>query len=71
MKMRKFSFREANKIVRKNGFKLVGVCGSHFKYQRDGQTIVLNRNLQAPVFQRIMKENNLIICKIEKERGDM
>ena len=61
--MKQYTFREADIIVRQNGFTFIGMGGrrSHFKYKRNGKILVLNKNLQAPVFQRLIKENKLNI----------
>ena len=46
--------------MKRNGFKCLGARkSSHFKYTRNGKLVVINKNIQEPVFLRIIKENNL------------
>lgn len=60
MTRKSYNFREVNKIMRKNGFECLGAKrSSHFKYIRNGKTVIINKNIQEPVFLRIIKENNL------------
>ena len=60
MKMKSYKFREVDKIMRRNGFECIGARRtSHFKYKRDGKIVVINKNIQEPVFLRIIKENSL------------
>lgn len=59
---RDYSFRECDKIMRNNGFVCLGANkNSHFKYVRDGKMVVINKNIQKPVFCRIIKEYNLAV----------
>lgn len=54
-------FREAEKVLRNNGFKLERINGSHHYYVKDdGKKVTINLKLNRMVWQRIKKENNLI-----------
>lgn len=53
-------FREAEKVLRNNGFKLARVKGSHHYYIKEGKSVTINLKLNRMVWQRIKKENNLI-----------
>lgn len=60
MRGKSYKFREIDKIMRRNGFECLGAKKtSHFKYTKDGKIVVINKNIQEPVFLRIIKENNL------------
>ena len=60
MRGKSYKFREIDKIMRKNGFVCLGANkSSHFKYERKGRTVVINKKIQEPVFLRIVKENDL------------
>lgn len=55
--------REIQKLLKKNGYKLVRQSGSHSIYENDeGQhlTIKLTHH-NSIIFQRLVKENNLTI----------
>lgn len=53
-------FREAEKVLRNNGFKLERIKGSHHYYVKDNKSVTINLKLNRMVWQRIKKENNLI-----------
>ena len=55
------TFREADKMLRNNGFKRDKIKGSHHHYVRNGRRVVINLNLNRMVWQRLCKENNLNI----------
>ena len=55
------TFREANKMLIKNGFKQDKIKGSHHHYVKNGRRIVINLKLNPMVWQRLCKENKLII----------
>ena len=60
MRGKSYKFREVDRIMRRNGFVCLGANkSSHFKYERKGITVVINKKIQEPVFLRIVKENNL------------
>lgn len=49
--------REVMPLLKKNGFRVVGIKGSHIKFKDDiGNTIVVNNNLNEMVRKRIEKE---------------
>lgn len=53
--------REFRRILLNNGFDYISTNGSHSKYRRDGHIVVVNKNLNAVVAQRLIKENNLVL----------
>lgn len=53
-------FKEAERVLRNNGYKLDRINGSHHQYVKDGKRVVINLKLNRMVWQRIKKENNLI-----------
>ena len=53
--------REAQKILRKNGYEYQYCKGSHFHYAKNGNVIVINKDINAMVWKRLVKENNLIV----------
>jgi len=57
-KMKVYSFREAQRIVEKNGWKLVRIKGDHFYYKKEEYQNLLNLSLglNRMVWQRIVKE---------------
>ena len=54
------TFREADKMLRNNGFKRDKIKGSHHHYVRNGRRVVINLNLNRMVWQRLCKENDLV-----------
>lgn len=66
-KMRKYTFREMDAIVRYNGYVYIRCNGDHCIYKKEGaaNTIVLARkkHINPCIARRIIKENNLIIPK--------
>lgn len=63
MKVRNYSLREFQKILDKNGFERARSKGDHFIYKRNGVTISINKNPNAMVMRRLIKENGLFIDK--------
>ena len=53
-------FRQAEKILIQNGFVFDKTKGSHHQYIRNGHRVVINLKLNACVWQRICKENNIL-----------
>ena len=53
------STREVEKILRKNGYKYKKHNGSHIHYEKDGNVIVITNNINAMVWRRLKKENNI------------
>jgi predicted RNA binding protein YcfA (HicA-like mRNA interferase family) len=64
-KMKQYTFREMESIVRRNGYVYVRANGTHCVYKKDGveKTIVLSkhRDVNACIARRLIKENNLIV----------
>jgi predicted RNA binding protein YcfA (HicA-like mRNA interferase family) len=52
-------FREVDRILKRNGFAYDKTRGSHFQYVRDGRRVVVTREINACVWLRLIKENNL------------
>ena len=53
------STREVEKILRKNGYTYKKQNGSHIHYEKDGNVIVITNKINAMVWRRLMKENNI------------
>lgn len=53
--------REFVKILRKNGYTMTRISGSHavFMNRNNHKHITVNRNLNRMVRERLIKENNL------------
>lgn len=60
-KMKVYNGNEFTKILLKNGFKFVSAKGSHKKYKRGNQTVVINQKINRMIAQRLIKENNLVL----------
>lgn len=60
-KMKVYNGNEFTKILLKNGFKFVSSKGSHKKYKRGNQTVVINQKINRMIAQRLIKENNLVL----------
>lgn len=60
-KKREISEREMVRILLDNGFQYVSQKGSHKKFKRDNNTVVVNKDLNMCVARRLIKENNLIV----------
>lgn len=59
--MKQISREDFLKILRKNDYKYVRSKGSHFIYENpDGNHITISLNLKSIVYQRLIKENNLM-----------
>ena len=54
-------FRDADKVLRKNGYVHNRSKGSHHLYVKNGQSIVINNCTNMMVWQRLCKENKLNI----------
>ncbi len=59
--MKQYSARELKKIVTANGFILVRTNGDHFIYKRDDETIVINKNINMCVANRLIKQHKLVV----------
>ena len=58
---RTFSKREVQKILKANGFEHIGSHGDRHKYRRGGEILTLNPEPNKMVFNRLIKEYNLIV----------
>ena len=56
---REVRFRDAERILLNNGFKLERIKGSHHYYSKGDKKVTINLNLNRMVWQRIKKENDL------------
>lgn len=61
LKIKTVSCREARKILRANGYIYDSCNGSHFHYVKDGDTIIINKDLNKMVWRRLVKEHSLIV----------
>lgn len=52
-------FRDVEKILKKNGYVYDKARGSHYQYVKNGNRVVVNRNINPCVWLRLVKENNL------------
>ena len=62
-KMKVYNSREARKIARRNGFKYEYSIGDHDHYRRGNQKLVIGRNLNRMIWERLVKENDLDLNK--------
>ena len=58
-KMKVYNSREARKVVRKNGYTYEYSRGDHDYYFKDNQRIVIARNLNRMIWERLVKEYQL------------
>ena len=58
---RKYTFRDMEKILKKNGYSHVRSKGSHKIYSNGKRTISVNVDLNKVVALRLIKENKLNI----------
>ncbi|WP_026667620.1 type II toxin-antitoxin system HicA family toxin [Butyrivibrio sp. AE2005] len=58
--IKQYSFKEFCKLIRKNGFELDHVKGSHFIFKKESRTMVVNKNLNKMVCRRLIKEFELV-----------
>ena len=52
-------YRDADKILRANGFKKYSCKGSHFKYKNGTRSVIIPKDLNPVIWNRICKEHNL------------
>ena len=60
-KVKTFSSREIQKILKANGFEYVSTNGDRHKYRRGNESLVINNNTNKMVFYRLVKEYNLTL----------
>lgn len=58
---RPYSAREFKKILTRNGYHYESCNGSHFKYVKGNDSVVITKDLNSMVARRLIKEHNLII----------
>lgn len=58
-KMKVYNSREAKKVVRKNGYTYEYSRGDHDYYMKGKQRIVIARNLNRMIWERLVKEYGL------------
>ena len=60
-KMKVYNTREARKIARKNGWKLVRCTDDHYHYKKEGydKILTISKGLNRMVFERCVKEFDL------------
>jgi len=56
---KEIKFRDAERIILKNGYRLNRIKGSHHYYVKGNKNITLNLHLNRMVWQRVKKENDL------------
>ena len=56
-----YSKREIKNILKNNGFVYVGSNGARDKYRRGNSMLVINEESNKIIFQRLIKEHNLIV----------
>ena len=57
---KQITFREADRVLTNNGFKLDRINGSHYQYVRNGQRVTVNLKINKMVWRRLCKENKII-----------
>ena len=60
-KMKVYNSREARQVIRKNGYEYTHSRGDHDYFVKDNKKIVLNRNLNRMVWERLVKEHQLVL----------
>ena len=53
-------FKDADRVLRRNGFVWDRSRGSHHYYTRDGKGIVINIRTNRMVWRRLCKEHGLV-----------
>lgn len=60
--MKNWTRREVKTIMKANGYTIARWNGSHAIYKKENNTIVIGTsNNNSAIFNRIIKENNLVI----------
>lgn len=54
------TFKTVDRVLKNNGFRHTRTRGSHFIYIKDGHTLVVNLKINACVWNRLVKEHQLI-----------
>jgi len=58
-KMKGYNSREARKVVRRNGYEFSHARGDHDYFVIDGDMILIARNLNRMIWERLVKEHEL------------
>ena len=58
-KMKVYNSREARKVVRRNGYEFSHTRGDHDYFIKDGRMILIARNLNRMIWERLVKEHEL------------
>ena len=53
-------FKEADRVLRRNGFVCDRTRGSHHHYVKDDKAVVINIRTNKMVWRRLCKEHNLL-----------
>lgn len=53
-------FRNFQKLLKRNGFELIRIRGSHYIYKKAGDELTINLKLNKMVAQRLVKTYNLV-----------
>ena len=56
-----FNKKEVQKILKANGFTLIGSRGYRHKYKRGNEILTINPEPNKMIFNRLIKEFNLIV----------
>ena len=56
-----YSKKEIQNILKNNGFVYVGTKGGRHKYKRGDSMIVTNTECNKIIFQKFIKEHNLVV----------
>jgi len=59
MQKKIYSDREFDKLLKQNGYTRDHITGSHSIYKNGNHTIVVNKNLNRMVAQRLIKQHRL------------
>lgn len=54
-------FADAQRILRKNGYELTRVTGSHYHYENGANKVIITVRLNPVVWNRLVKENRLVV----------
>ncbi len=56
--------REMKKILRDNGYEYLRCKGSHFMYSNGRYTVAVNKDLNAMVAKRLIKQYHLQVANV-------
>ncbi len=58
-KMKVYNSREARRVIIRNGYMYSHARGDHDYFVKDGQKIIIARNLNRMIWERLVKEYEL------------